>query len=97
MSLRQGPQIGAVSYDEAKAAGFDLPADRRKAAPAAVAVTTIDDVEPLGTFSGRTAAESRALAIAKKQKGYATLFAMQVKGVWCVCKTEGGKTVYVEG
>lgn len=96
MSLRQGHDIGAVNWDEAKAAGFALPADRIKPAPTSVAAPTLD-VELTGAFPGRTSAEARALVLMKKAKIGVSMYAIQIKNHWCVVRNQHGVTRYVEG
>lgn len=95
MSLRQGPQIGAASHDEVTAAGFTLP-NLRKPAPAALTVPTLD-VEPTGAFSGRTAAEKRAHALQKGAPKGSDTYVQQIKGAWCVVRSKGRVTTYLEG
>ena len=97
MSLRQGPDRDAVNYDAAVAAGFNLPADRRKPVPAALAQAPLDDVKPTGAFIGRTAAETRAHALSRKEKMGVSLYARQINGHWCVVRTVNNVTEYVEG
>ena len=96
MSLRQGPQRDAAHYDELLAAGFNLPLDRQKPAPAVIAVSTLADVTLTGAFPSRMKAEYRALALSKKDKK-ADYFAHLVNSQWCVCKRIAGQTIYVDG
>lgn len=93
----KGAVTPAIDYDEASLV-FGLRDDSTKAPPAPDALKTPSlDVEPTGAFSGRTAAESRAMALSRGQKLGVSLFAAQIKGKWCVVKTERGVTTYVEG
>jgi hypothetical protein len=97
MSLRQGPDRDAVNYDEAVAAGFVLPADRIKPAPATVAQPTFDHVIPTGAFASRTAAETRAITLMRKAKIGVSMFAVEIKGTWCIVRSQGRNTEYLEG
>lgn len=97
MSLRQGPQRGAVSHDEAVAAGIAMPETRAKPAPDKLALTALDDIVPTGAFAGRMAAETRAHALSKHEKMGVNLFARQIKGHWCICRQTRAYTEYVEG
>lgn len=87
-----------VKFEDAEAE-FGLTVEQTRQALPAHMKAKLDDITgtPQGTFSGRTAAETRAFALDRKLPAGTSIYAHKVGDHWCVIKATAQGRAILEG
>lgn len=94
----KGPARSDVRFEDA-AAEFGITSEDRQKPLDRQRFAALDEIKgtPKGTFSGRTAAESRAMKLDKRLPAGTTIYAHKVGDHWCVIKATPQGREILEG